>query len=167
MNAFLSDRQRAPIVVDRSHARLGTSAGGVDRAHPMTLAAGLVDQQARYPATLFDRLIRRDRGPYFQKARVIPPGNAWVSWTGAGPARPELHARNQTWRREVGSSNSRFPVVDSPTTGMHTMTPSTVARTLPRYVETQQMLPPRQNRLSNARYSGQTYSQTTVVQGRR
>jgi hypothetical protein len=150
---------------DRWSTRRGLSGGGVDVAVPRTLAPGLDNQMARYPFNEGTRTVR-DRGPFFSAPRFIPPPNNWVDWTGAGPARPELHVRQATWRPEVGSSRGRFPVVDSPTGGMHTMGPSAVARSYPRYVETPQMRGARINRLSPGGYSGQTYSQTTRIQGR-
>ena len=136
-------------------------------ARPATLAVGIEDEMARYPATVNDGQIVRDRSPWFKASRYIPPGDSWVSWTAAGPVRPSLHMRNATMRDWQGNSSSRFPVVNSPSGGMHTMTPAGVARTVPRYVTTPQMQAARINRLSPSQYAGQTYSQTTVSQGRR
>ncbi len=162
----LSQLQRQAPPADRWHARRLESAGGYDVAVPRTLAVGIDDERARYPGTVFDTEIMRDRGPYYQQARFIPPPVTWISWTAAGPIRPELNMRNVTLRTMVGNDTSRFPVINSPTTGMHTMGPSGVARTVPRYVETPQMTAARQFRLSPGQYSGQTYSQTTRLQGR-
>lgn len=147
--------------------RRGEAAGGYDTTSPRTLAPGIDNELARYPGTAFDGRVRRDRGPYYQRAAYLPPPVTWVNWTAAGPVRPELHMRNVTMRPEVGSSRSRFPVVaGAPTGGMHTMTPSGASRTVPRYVSTPQMTTARQNRLSPGQYAGQTYSQTTRLQGR-
>ena len=75
--------------------------------------------------------------------------------------------RNATLRTMVGNTRSRYPVIEgSPTTGMHTMVTPGVARTVQRYVRTPQMVPARVDRLAPGQYSGQTYSQTTRVQGR-
>lgn len=146
--------------------RRGESSGGYDTTSPRTLAPGLETELVRYPGDSNDGLIVRDRGPWFPRPRYIPPPVTWVNWTEAGPTRPELGMRDSTWRTMAGSSNSRYPVVlNAPTTGMHTMTPSGVSRTLPRYVETQQMVPARVDRLSPAVYANQTYSQTTRPQG--
>lgn len=159
-------RQREEPPIDKWSPRRLESGGGISVATPRTLAVGIEDEYARYPGTAFDGQIIRDRGPYYRQPRMEPPGNGWVNWTAAGPTRPELHMRNATMRDMVGNSRSRYPVVESPTTGMHTMGPSGVARTVPRYVETPQMTAARQFRLSPGQYNGQTYSQTTLLQGR-
>jgi hypothetical protein len=164
--AALTQRQRTPPPIDRWSARRGTASGGVDRASPRTLAHGLVDNNTRDPETRNDVPIRRARMPFFRVARVIPPGDSFVNWTAAGPARPELHMRNASLRTMVGNTASRYPVVPgTPTSGMHTMTPPGVARTMGRYATTPQIVPGRFNRLSPGQNSGQTYSQTTRLQG--
>jgi hypothetical protein len=162
---YLTARQRTGPPSDRTSPRRLESAGGIDVADPRTLAPGIEDTLSRYPGTVYDGALVRDRGPYFQRPVYIPPPVTWVNWTAAGPLRPELHARNATWRNLVGNSRSRFPVVDSPTTGMHTMGQPGTARTLSRYVAVPQMVPARPDRLSPAVYAGQTYSQTTRLQG--
>lgn len=161
----LSQRQRTAPPIDRWSARRGESAGGYDTTSPRTLAPGLDTELTRYPGTSFDSQIVRDRGPFYARPRYVPPPVTWISWTAAGPCRPELGMRNTTWRNLVGNSRSRYPVVDSPTTGMHTMITPGVARTVPRYVSTPQMRGARINRLLPGQYSGQTYSQTTQLQG--
>jgi hypothetical protein len=166
-DAELTRRQRSIPPADRWTARRLESGGGYDVASPRTLAVGMEDDSARYPGTVFDGQICRDRGPYYAAPRFIPPPITWISWTAAGPTRPELGMRQATLREMVGNTRSRFPVVPgAPTTGMHTMIPAGVARTVPRYVTTQQMVPARVDRLAPGQYSGQTYSQTTRVQGR-
>jgi hypothetical protein len=123
---------------------------------------------ARYPGTVFDSQIIRDRGPFYQRPHYQPAAQSWVDWTGAGPLRPELHMRNATLREMVGNSHSRYPVVNTPTTGMHTMLPGPGSqRTVQRYVTTPQMTAARINRLAAGQYAGQTYSQTTRPQGAR
>lgn len=162
---YLTQRQRAPVPMPAAPRR-GRSGGGYDYASPATLAPGLETELARYPGTTGDSTLRRDRGPWYPRVMVRPPGDGWVNWTAAGPARPELAMRSTTWRPEAGASRSRFPVVPSaPTGGMHTMVTPGVARTVPRYVQTQQMTAARPDRLSAARYAGQSYSQTTIPQG--
>lgn len=165
MNADLTQRQRTAPPIDRWSARRLESAGGIDTAVPRTLAPGIDNTLCRYPGTQFDGQIVRDRGPYYQQAMYLPPANNWVSWTAAGPPRPELHVRQATLREMVGNTRSRFPVINSPSTGMHTQIPSGVSRTAPRYVETRQMVPGRYDRLRPSQYTGQTYSQTTQIQG--
>lgn len=162
----MTRRQRTAPPMDRWSARRGESAGGYDQASPRTLAAGLDTELERYPGDYFDGQIQRDRGPFYMQPRYIPPPVTWVSWTAAGPTRPELHMRNATLREMVGNTRSRFPVVPgAPTTGMHTMVTPGVARTVQRYVTTPQMTGARIDRLKPGQYAGQTYSQTTRVQG--
>jgi hypothetical protein len=163
---YLVDRQRASVPVDRRTMRRGESGGGVQVANARTLAVGIEDERARYPATVFDTQIIRDRGPYIQKDRARAAGDNWVNWSTSGPVRPSMHQRNTTFRTMVGNSASRFPFVDTPTGGMHTMTAGAVSRTVPRYVTVPQMVGARIGRLQPGQYAGQTYSQTTRLQGR-
>lgn len=147
--------------------RRGLAAGGYDTSTPMTLAPGLETELARYPGTVYDQGVRRDRMPFYSATVRSAVGDSWVNWTAAGPPRAELHMRTTEYRQEVGRGATRYPFIPtSPTGGRHTMTPHGVARTVQRYAETQQQTGARINRLSSARYSGQSYSQTTAVQGR-
>lgn len=163
--SVLQMRQRTAPPIDKTTTRRLVSSGGYDVAVPRTLAPGIEDQLARYPGTVYDGRIVRDRGPYYQVPYYMPPAQNWVNWTAAGPPRPELHMRNASWRNWVGNSHSRYPTVDTPTGGMHTMYPTGAERTAGRYVQTPQMRGARINRLSPARYRNQTYSQTTRLQG--
>ncbi len=168
LSAFLSARQRAaPAANDTSSPRRNVSSGGIPFARGRTLIHGIEDNDARYPATVYDAQIVRDRGPFVRRPRVIPPGDGWVDWTRAGPLRPELHMRNVSMRTMVGNSASRYPVVDTPSTGRHTMSPAGTARTAERYVVTAQIMPGRQNRLAASQQRGNTFSQLTVPQGGR
>jgi hypothetical protein len=160
--------QRSLVPIDRWHNRPGLSGGGADFARPMTLAPGMDNTLVRDPQTSADDLILRDRGPWYHSEAVTPPPVTWISWTAAGPARPELHVRNHSLRKMVGNSRSRYPFVrNSPTGGMHTMSPNTVDRTVRRYQSVPQQTPGRNNRLLPGQYHGQTYSQTTQIQGQR
>lgn len=167
----LTARQRSPHPIDRRHARRGESAGGYDVTNPLTLAPGLETERTRYPGTENDGMIIRDRKPFYSATLYTPAGISWVNWTEAGPPRAELHMDTDQWRPEAGSSSSRYPFVPgSPTGGMHTMIPSGPAssrQTAPRFVDSgnPQMRGARTDRLSPARYAGQSYSQTTAVQG--
>jgi hypothetical protein len=164
----LTRRQRTAPPSDRMAARRMEAGGGYDQVEgPRTLAAGIVDTRSRYPGTAFDQRVFRDRQPFYAQPHYTPPPITWISWTAAGPTRPELHMRNATWRNLAGNSKSRYPVIDSPTTGMHTMGPAGTERTMARYVTTPQMVGERQMRLSPGQYTGQTYSQTTRIQGGR
>lgn len=160
-----AQRQLPPA--DRHTLRRGQSSGGPAREpRPLTLARGMDTELTRDVGTTNDGGIRRDRMPYYAAPRLIPPGQNWVDWSGAGPTRPELHMRQTSWRREVGSSRSRYPVIaDSPTGGLHTMTPGVAQRAYERYGQTDQMRAAPYNRLCHSQYSGQTYSQITVVRG--
>lgn len=168
----LSARQRSAPPIDRRTARRGRSGGGLDIVEGQrTLAPGLETEQARYPGTVFDSQIVRDRRPWYPVENYIPPPLTWVNWTAAGPPKPQLHMRTVDFRTMVGNSQSRYPyVAGAPTGGMHTMIPSGPGAigTVDRYVSgNAQMTSARPDRISNARYSGQSYSQTTSVQGRR
>lgn len=160
-------RQRAAVPFDKTTLQRLSSAGGYDVSTPMTLAPGLETELPRYPGTTYDGGVVRERRPFYSALTRSPVGDSWVNWTGAGPARAELHMRTTEWRQEAGRGATRYPVnPTSPTGGFHTMTPSGVARTAPRYQETPQQRGTRINRLASSRYSGQSYSQTTAVQGR-
>lgn len=166
-DAALSQRQRAAPPIDRWHARRMTAGGGYDTTHPMTLAPGMENDQARYPGTTQDVAVQRDKSPFYHAETRGNVGDGWVNWTAAGPPRAELHMRTTTYRAEQGGS--RFPFIPgSPTGGRHTMVPSATQYTTPRFVDSglPQMQGARINRLAAARYSGQSFSQTTAVQGR-
>ena len=161
----LGRRQRTAPPIDRWHYRRLESGGGYDVASPRTLAPGLENTVTRFDGALFDTKIQRDRGPYYPRPMYMPPGDGWVNWTAAGPIRPELGMRCATLRTMQGNTMSRYPVIDSPSTGMHTMGPAGTQRTADRYVQTPQMLAARYDRLRPGQYSGQSYSQTTRIQG--
>lgn len=159
----LTARQRAQLPIDRWGARRGLSTGGAaPPMRPMTIAPGLVDKSVRDPGTTNDDLVVRDRGSWYHRSYAIPAGVSMISWTDAGPDRPILHVAQQTLATQVGTSASRYPYLpESPTGGMHTMAPHAVVRTSARYRTTQQMMPPRQDRLASGQYRGQSYSATT------
>lgn len=170
----LTARQRSAPPINRHAARRGLAAGGYDRAAPATLAPGLETELTRYPGTANDAGVTRDRRPFYSTtADYVPPPLTWVNWTLAGPARAELHMRTVDLRSMVGNSTGRYPYVPgAPTGGRHTMTPAGPggsAQTRDRYVGAglPQMRAARPDRLAPARYTGQSYSQTTAVQGGR
>lgn len=168
----LSQRQRAAPPIDRRSYRRGLAAGGYDVSVPRTLAPGLESELARYPGTSNDSRVQRERIPWYSVGQYRPAAESWVNWTEAGPPRAELHMRTTEYRPEAGSSTSRYPFIPSaPTGGRHTMIPSGpggTPMTRERYVGAglPQMRGARTDRLSSARYTGQSYSQTTAVQGR-
>jgi hypothetical protein len=159
----LSALQRAQHPMDRWSPRRNLSAGGPPRLpRPMTIGPGIVDNIVREP-NLNDAGVVHDRGPWYHRSYYIPAGNSRPSWTDAGPDRPSLHMSQQSISPTYGTSTSRFPFVpESPTGGMHTMTQPAITRTLPRFVQTVQMMPPRTDRLASGQYRGQSYSATTV-----
>jgi hypothetical protein len=165
-------RQRATPPIDRRSPRRGLAPGGYDKPDPRTIAPGIETELPRYPGTTNDAEIVRDKVPWYSISDPPTVGDSWVNWTAAGPPRAELHMRNVTWRNMVGNSRSRFPYMPlSPTGGMHTMIPSGPAssRQTPQRFQSgnPQMMPARQDRLASARYAGQSYSQTTRMQGGR
>lgn len=170
----LSARMRSAPPIDKRTARRGLAAGGYDQAVPHTLAPGLETELARYPGASNDGEITRDRRPFYSATtNYVPPAISWVNWTLAGPARAELHMRTTDLRTMVGNSAGRYPYLPgSPTGGRHTMIPTTGpggSTTRDRFVGAglPQMRAARPDRLAPARYTGQSYSQTTSVQGGR
>jgi hypothetical protein len=166
----LTARQRSTPPAGDGTARRNESRGGwAPGGRPRTLAPGMVDELARYPGTTFDRGLRYDRTPWYPRDYYIPPANSWVNWTAAGPQRAELAMRAlPAIRLMVGNSQSRaFADPANPQRGLHTNPAVGVTRTAPRYVDTPQMRPGRQDRLTRASYAGQSYSQTTRMQGGR
>lgn len=103
-----------------------------------------------------DQLIQRNRGPWMHVGYYLPPPVTEISWTAAGPARPELHMRQGGYRRWSGADNQFYE-------GMHSNGPAGTALTNKRILEKVQMTPPVQNPITVPRYRGQSYSQTTRV----
>lgn len=167
------DRSRgsAPIVQD-PRIRRGNSIGGRLADHP---GRSVGAQQAawqddpRYNGDVNDTQIRRDRTVWFPSDQRSGVGTATVDWTAAGPPRPELHVRNVTYRLMAGNSQSRaFADPRDPNIGLHTITLTKPRGNIERYkAGSSAMRPGRTDRLSPARYTGQSYSQTTLEQGRR
>lgn len=157
--------------VDRSHRRV-TIAPVVPRGAPPPAPPphGLADTQERYSPKVSDTLIMRDHTPWYPVQHYTPPGKAGINWAEAGPALPSLRQRNVTINPMVGNSNTRQlqnPL--APGHGLHTEFPDNwhTAKTHTRYLldDSAKIQPWRQNRLSPSRYTGQSYSQTTEVQG--
>lgn len=120
------------------------------------------------PVSTNDTRVFRLRGGVYRVPSMCPPAEP-VRWTDSGPLRPDLNMRRFTWNRWQNSSTqaSRFWGFDADgnvdnAAGMHTTVPAPSTPDINRgankpYWEKQ----PRQDRLSRARYRGQTYSQTT------
>jgi hypothetical protein len=162
-----------PIPVVRAEGlRRGNSPGGAVAPNARFTVAGQASSGAglvRATGTLNDGGIRRDRTAWYPTDRVSGVGTGTVNWTDAGPPRPELHVRNVTVRTMAGTSRTRAlanPL--DPSVGLHSPTRTRSSGNLERYqAGGAAMRPARANRLSPARYAGQSYSQTTVLQGAR
>ena len=171
----LSDLQRqpAPFVGDRWHQRVNPagSAGAVTPLFRRTIANGVDNEATRYNGAVNDDQIQRGNTPWYPLDNMHGAGTGMVNWTAAGPPRPELHMRQQfALRVMAGTSRTRaLPSPVDPTIGLHSTPPK------PREMGNVQRIKAkaptirtgRQNRLSAARYSGQSYSQTTRGQGAR
>ncbi len=187
----MTERQREPVPFDRRPVRRRNSTGGRPvLGARQTLAPGLDTEAARYPGTVNDTRIARQQMPWYPMDTYTPAGNSWVNWTLAGPCRPELHMRDASYRLMEGNSATRqllYPApgpavtvpgyrslpdgrIIQPTTtvrvGLHT-DPKRAARvTVERYTNRNpRMTTARQDRLRSGQYTGQSYSQTTRIQG--
>jgi hypothetical protein len=128
-------------------------------------------------------------------AMTPPGQGGYVDWTGAGPIRASLHMRDVTINRAQGTDNTRAqdpvptgygiqsgtgesmrrqlgpdygrPEVPINTTphGLHSRSVKKRLTGIRRSQLTPQMQPARQNRLRPSPYVGQSFSQTTTVQG--
>lgn len=166
------DRQRMPVpAVRQGGIRRGNSLGGANADLPRSTsgaqAAAMADDP-RYPGAVNDGQIMRDRTPWFSTPsprRGV--GTGAPDWSLSGPPRPELHMRNVTVRTMAGTSRTRALLNPlDPTVGLHSQTPRKPAGNLQRYQAGGDAIRPgRLNRLSPARYVGQSYSQTTLLQG--
>lgn len=160
---------------DRFTSRRGDSPGGTDqRGNGRDIVPGLVDGTIREAGGAYSRdgLIMRDRIPAYDRDYMIGNADTQVDWTRCGPIRPSLWMRNRTVRRQVGSDNTRnfdpHPIIEYGSQdqghGMHTNPAPYKRATNARFGSgIPQMQPAHVNRLSPARYSGQSYSQTTNV----
>lgn len=184
------ERQREPVPFNRSPRRRNARGGQTPEFTRRTLVAGMDGESTRHPGTINDTLVRRQQQPWYPSTVYTPAGDSWVNWTAAGPTRPELHMRDATYRLMEGNSNTRnlqYPgpgerviapgylsgpggTIIQPTTeirvGLHT-DPRRAARiTVERYTNRNpRMTTARQDRLRSGQYTGQSYSQTTRVQG--
>lgn len=146
-----------PNQVPRAHGQgdvYGQSRGGVAFKGRVIGRPGRAGEitTVQPPQNQNTTLIVRTRGAYLRESYYLPPAAGWVSWTAAGPARRIIKERNFTWR----------PIVAAPRyQGLHTNIPIQPRDEAGR----QRMQPRRQNRLTVQRYRGQTYSQTTKLQG--
>lgn len=161
---------------DRFTARRGDSAGGMDgRGQGRTISPGLIDGTIREGDGAYtrDRLIQRDRMPIYLRDYMVGNANTLVDWTRCGPIRPGLFMRQVTVRRQGGSDATRNydprPIAGFGTQdqghGLHSNPQPSKRATNARFGARVQMQPASVNRLSQARYAGQSYSQTTRMAG--
>ena len=134
-----------------------------------TLTHGIEDEQVRAPGNANDAGVFYDRTPWYPTDTVHGAGTGTVDWTACGPPRPELHMRAQPGLRTMaGTSQSRFfanPL--DPTIGLHSYPARTARGNIQRYGPGGVVMRPgRQDRLTQARTGGSSYSQTTRLQGR-
>lgn len=119
-----------------------------------------------------------ERTPWYDVDYMTSNHDSLVNWTDCGPIRQSLHMRQMTVNRQVGTSATRnfdpnpiatYGTQDGTTGGqihgMHTNPSGYKPSQLRNFRDRQQQQPARVNRLSPALYTGQSYSQTTVIQG--
>lgn len=126
----------------------------------------------RENANANERTIGHERMPWYHTGYIGSHRDTLVNWTDCGPVRASLHNRQVTINRQVGTSATRaydpYPIATYGTQdqghGMHTNVQKEHFTTA-NYRDRQQQIPARVDRLSPAVYTGQSYSQTTAVQG--
>jgi hypothetical protein len=166
----LCDRQRAPVPFPNRGQRLRNSPGGAVADIPRRVVgaqADMLEGDPRYPGYVNDSMIRRDRTAWYPSDARSGVGTVAVDWTAAGPPRPELHMRNVTVRRMAGTDQTRaFANPADPSVGLHTNPKIRPSGNIERFkAGSAGMKHGRTDRLSPARYTGQSYSQTTLLQG--
>lgn len=96
------------------------------------------------------------RGPWWHAPTMRPAADP-IRWTDSGPIRLDMHMSTYAWRPWAGTFGQYQE-------GWHTGTPITQKEKLTKGSNKEvQMTRPWQNRLTFARYRGQTYSQTTEM----
>lgn len=172
-----------PVTPDSSDGSIYRHADGADGPAPG--GAGRFIPRWSDPVTLTreqanrnEATIGHERSPWYDVDYATSTHDSLVHWGDCGPIRQSLHMRQVTINRQVGTSNTRAqdpsPIVMYGTQdgtgiqgphGMHTNHAQSKKATNANFRGRQQMQPARVNRLSPAVYTGQSYSQTTVVQG--
>jgi hypothetical protein len=135
-----------------------------------TLARGMDDEQTRFPGTVNDTTIQRDKGPWAPVDNLRGAASGWYDWTAAGPPRPEIHQRNVTMRIMQGNSRARaLQNPRDPWQGLHSMPVPGAVGPYQRFLNpaNPRMRKVRVDRISNGQYVGQSYSATTRTQGQR
>lgn len=103
------------------------------------------------PQDTLDDLVYKNKKPWWDTGNQLLPKNIG-NWTASGPQRPTIRLRTFTWRKGSQGNLNR---------GLHTNI-SHSPRTLP---GREKMVPGRQNRLTIARFRGQSFSSTTQILG--
>lgn len=143
---------------------------GVGRFIPRWSATPTLTREQANPN---EQTIQHERFPWYDRDYMTSHHDTLVNWTDCGPIRPALHMRQETVNRQVGTSATRnfdpHPIssfgIQDQGHGMHTNPPLTKIATNRNFRDRQQQQPARVNRLSPAVYTGQSFSQTTVIQG--
>lgn len=165
------DRQRQPVPgYPQTPGRRNNAPGGTILQRPGRSTGGQLaatQDDPRYYGATQDDQIRRDRTPWYPTKARSGVGTGTVDWTMAGPARPELHMRNVTVRIMAGTSRTRaLANPQDPRQGLHSAGIEMPRGNLGRIsAGARTMKHGRTDRLSPARYRGQTWSQTTLEQG--
>lgn len=158
-----------PLPRDRTTPRRQTTTGGPVPmlSRPSRTIPGADNNYLRDPMYLNDSQIRRDHSNSWPTDSRHGVGDALVDWTACGPPRPELHTRIVNFRVMAGTSATRYlPNPYDPTVGLHSRTHRSPLGNIQRYeAGSPTIRPGRQDRLTVSRRTGQSYSQTTRVQG--
>ncbi len=145
---------------------------GVGRLIPRWSDPGPLTREQANPN---EQSIQHERTPWYDQDYMTSNHDTLVNWTDCGPIRPSLHMRQETINRQVGTSATRnfdprpiqaFGSQDQGH-GMHTNPEAYKQSTNRNFRSKVQQQPARINRLSPGVYTGQSYSQTTVIQGGR
>lgn len=159
---------------DEDTNRLLDSRGGpAFGGQGLTIGHGLVDGLTREGCNPNEAQVQHERTPSYHQTYLGSSHDWLVNWTDSGPVRPGLWMRQQTIRRLAGTDATRnfdpHPIGTFGTQdqghGMHTNPPQPKTGVNKNFRGRTQQQPARINRLSPAVYTGQSYSQTTQIQG--
>lgn len=138
---------------------------------PFTAPHGIGDGQSTGYQQPNDGLIARDQTPHQHIQKRSSAGMPVNDWAHSGPPRPSLWIRSITITPRSGGKVRWLQNPAAPGTGLHTFVVNDASGALgganTRMADPAHrgMSSRRQNRLSPARYRGQSYSQTTRIQG--
>jgi hypothetical protein len=138
--------------------------------------AGVGNETERYPGGWNDGSINAEHTPATYPQKYVTAGKGYNDWTSCGPSLngPGIWMRDVVVNVRQGTDNTAFmqnPELKgtglvSQVYGVSTYA-GQVTQQIARYTDPSvpQQTRRRQNRLSPARYTGQSYSQTTRIQG--